>query len=426
MTTRKKNAAGKNKTSVKQPITTAFCTQNKGSGTEKSAKRKMKSAKREDQNASIEEQIALLESQIALLQAQSAECKMQSEDANQNHSALCASRSALHASPSLSPSAPLAPPELESVTAIGSQFLRVSWKPVAGAKGYVIQWGTNVAITSNSGSRTVASSVTEGGVQGSLSAFVSGLAANTTYYVHIRAVSDTGSDNSDFSASMSAKTGIAGGDDNVMFLQSWLGELQTLTGNFTTLLPQLETTELNTADRMRLNGSGVRRYGFIEKTADISGEFPQFWPAFGGGTEELTVMVREIEVLRNLLVWFRWGARVAQDLLLLTGDEAFRLAGSYYTAARDGARRRNPEAQQVFHMLQLFWNRRRRTSDEPTEQELERDFRALLRGTKDGEIIVKNESDSIVKGEKVIIDNTQRKPRGGVKVVEKAEGNREF
>ena len=133
-------------------------------------------------------------------------------------------------------------------------------------------------------------------------------------------------------------------------------------------------------------------------------------------------------MLRNLLVWFRFAARVVQDLLLIAGDEAFRTAGTYYTLARDGARRRNPDAQQVFEMLRLFWKRPRRTSEEPTIPEVERDVRALIRGTKDGNISVSNESDSVVKGEKVIIDNTNatsaitlRKPRGGVKVVERGK-----
>ena len=119
-------------------------------------------------------------------------------------------------------------------------------------------------------------------------------------------------------------------------------------------------------------------------------------------------MVQEIEVLRNLLVWFRWGARVVQDLLLISGDDALRVASSYYTTARDGARRKNSEALQVFQMLQLFWRRRRRTSGEPTEKEVMRDLRTLLRGTKDGEIIVRNESDRVVKGERVVIDHTQK------------------
>jgi hypothetical protein len=100
-------------------------------------------------------------------------------------------------------------------------------------------------------------------------------------------------------------------------------------------------------------------------------------------------------------------------LLLLAGDEAFRIAVSYYTAAREGARRRNPEAQQVFHILQLFFHRRRRTTGEPTQPEVMRDARALMRGTREGSILIENQGDRVVKGGRVVIDNTVRKPRGG-------------
>ena len=67
-----------------------------------------------------------------------------------------------------------------------------------------------------------------------------------------------------------------------------------------------------------------------------------------------------------------------------------------------------PEAEQVFNMLQLFWQRPRRTSGEPTQPEVMRDVRVLLRGTKDGEVVIRNESDQIVKGEKVVVDNTYK------------------
>jgi len=58
---------------------------------------------------------------------------------------------------------------------------------------------------------------------------------------------------------------------------------------------------------------------------------------------------------------------------------------------------------------------------EPTIPEVLRDTCALLHGTKDWEITISNESDQVVKGEKIIIDNTMRKPRCGVKVVERGE-----
>jgi len=210
------------------------------------------------------------------------------------------------------------------------------------------------------------------------------------------------------------------------FLQTWLDELQVMFGNFSELVPELGNTVLDTTDRRRLLGSGVRRYGFIEKTADVAEEYPQFWPAFVTDTGELKERVDEIEVLRNLLVWFRYASRIVGDLLLVAGDDAFRLAGSYYATARDGARRKVPEAMQVFQLLQLFWKHPRRMTEEPTMRELERDFNALMHGTKDGQIAVANESPHVSGGMREVVDNVQRRTagrnapctRGGVKVVE--------
>jgi len=194
-------------------------------------------------------------------------------------------------------------------------------------------------------------------------------------------------------------------NNTATFLQTWLEEQHIMFKNFAELVPQLESTELNSADRRRLNGSGVRRYGFIEKTADVAGEFPQIWPGLVDDNGKLKELVGEIEVLRNLFVWFRYLSRVVQDLLLLAGDDAFRLAGAYYTAARDGARRKNPEAQQVFDMLRLFWRRPRRTSTEPTERELRRDFKRLIHGKADGDIFAKHESPHVSGGVHEVIDN---------------------
>jgi len=197
-------------------------------------------------------------------------------------------------------------------------------------------------------------------------------------------------------------------NNTATFLQTWLEEQHIMFENFAEMIPQLETTELSSADRRRLNGSGVRRYGFIEKTADIAGEFPQIWPGLVDDNGKLKELVGEIEVLRNLFVWFRYLSRVVQDLLLIAGDDAFRLSGSYYAAARDGARRKNPEAQQVFDMLRLFWRRPRRTSTEPTERELRRDFNALMRGRKDGTIAIENESPRMTGGVREVIDDVHR------------------
>ena len=118
----------------------------------------------------------------------------------------------------------------------------------------------------------------------------------------------------------------------------------------------------------------MRRYGFIDKVSDTAADFPLFWPESVNGVSgsvdfqsRLKERLREIETLRSLLVWSRYVSRVIGDLLLLAGDDAFRMANASVRAA---ARSNLPEAVQVFQLLRQFWRRQRRASDEPTEQEL--------------------------------------------------------
>jgi hypothetical protein len=113
-------------------------------------------------------------------------------------------------------------------------------------------------------------------------------------------------------------------------------------------------------------------------------DYPQFWPSYTDSItdrETMKDLLREIEVLRNLLILYESGSRMILDQLLTVGNEAFRLANMYYASVRNAARQQIPDAEAVFRMLQLFWRRRRRVSDAPTEQEVLRDVRALLRGS---------------------------------------------
>jgi len=184
-------------------------------------------------------------------------------------------------------------------------------------------------------------------------------------------------------------------------------------------LPGYEDILLSPADRRRSLGSGVRRYGYIDKVSDTALEYPQFWPAYTSNPERLKELIREIEVLRNLLVYFETDARIILDQLLEAGNEAFRLANVYYGAVRQAARQQNPQGETLYRMLKLFWKRRRRTTDEPTEMEVERDAKGLLHGTKEGSLLITNESDRVTKGVKTVVDETTSvKQHGGMKVAE--------
>jgi len=258
-----------------------------------------------------------------------------------------------------------------------------------------------------------------------------------TYYVGIRADAAAQDTTSNYSIAMMVVMPEASLSETVTELQRCLDELQILNRQFFPLLLLPDDEVLSSAERMRLQGSGVRRYGYVDKLSDIAAEYPQFWPAFvggdddaGGGSEQLKTLIREIEVLRNLVIALRNGAQKAEDMLLLVGNDAFRLANFYYRNVRDAARSKLPEAQQVFAMLKQFWNKRRRikavpthsnAGRSPTERQVQRDANALIHGTADGSLYLENESDHFVEGEKTVIDNVRPKQRGGVRVEEREE-----
>ncbi|MCL2289196.1 MAG: hypothetical protein FWC34_00595 [Bacteroidetes bacterium] len=157
------------------------------------------------------------------------------------------------------------------------------------------------------------------------------------------------------------------------------------------------------AERRRLLGSGIRRYGFIDKVSDLAAGNPEFVPPFMN-LEDLKDLIRQIEILRNTSANLQQLLRMVNDELLVDGDEAYRLALMYYNSVRDAARRRVPGAAALLNMLRPFFSRSRRRSDEPTEKEIERDVKALLHGTKDGEIIVKNENPTTSGGVHEVVD----------------------
>jgi hypothetical protein len=310
---------------------------------------------------------------------------------------------------------------LDSVTVSGARSINVTWKPVVNASGYRVQYSPDPEFQMN------VSTVTTGVAANAVT--LRGLRENTIYNVRVQATgSSTGGVGSGafidsmFSPEMTATTGIGTDNEIATHLQTWLDDQQALLQNASQLVPELGDTVLSPSDRRRLLGSGVRRYGFIDKVSDTSVAYPQFWPDYtDNGDEQLKTIIREIEVLRNLLVFYESGARTIQDLLLIRGDAALRLANTYYVTVREASRRQVPDAAAVFQLLRLFWKRPRNASEEPTQRQTMRNIKGLLNGTREGEMFIGNESDNVTKGKRTIVDKTRKKPRGEVKVVEHEE-----
>jgi len=176
-----------------------------------------------------------------------------------------------------------------------------------------------------------------------------------------------------------------------------LGEFYNISGD----------VALSDADRRRLLGSGVRRYGFMDKVSDVGLANTDFAPPFLN-LVTLKDLIRQIETLRNISTTLQQLVRLNSDLLLTAGDDAFRMALLYYTAVREAARGRVPGARAIFETLRLFFKRTRNTSTEPTEPEVERDVKALLHGKKDGKIVIENETPKTKGGKHLVVDETHK------------------
>jgi len=187
-----------------------------------------------------------------------------------------------------------------------------------------------------------------------------------------------------------------------------LEKLQTLLNGANTLLQDNSPdVALSEAERRRLLGSGVRRYGFIDKVSDFAVANPDFIPPYMD-EQALKDAIRQIELLRDVSANLQQMLRITNDDLLIVGDEAYRIALMYYNSVKEAANRRVPGAEAIFRILRAFFSRSRRAKDAPTEMEVERDVKALLHGKKDGEIIVKNETPQTTGGVHEVIDDVHK------------------
>jgi len=177
-----------------------------------------------------------------------------------------------------------------------------------------------------------------------------------------------------------------------------------------------ELINLTPVQRRRLMGAGMRRYGFIDKLSDVITNTKY-------ESNEIKNCLRLIEVVRNISVILETALRTNNDILLTLGNDAYRMALIIYRQIQIDSREGDAIAQTLFEILRKFFRPMgKRTSEEPTEAEVERDIKALLHGHKDGEIIVKNERDRIIKGNRTVVDETH-KEHAGFKATEQGEIN---
>jgi hypothetical protein len=191
------------------------------------------------------------------------------------------------------------------------------------------------------------------------------------------------------------------------------GQVQDLLGDFS----QVEdvNSTLSQAERKRLIGAGVRNYGFIDKAYDIARDNPTFLPPFLSA-QDIWQDMHSFEEIRQLVMVLEKFLQSATECMMVRGDQCFRDALRIYDSLREMTKNRVPNAKPLFESLMSFFRKRRKPGEaEPTEKELERDFHALMHGTKDGEIVIKNEKPHLVGGKRVVIDKMRSNRRGEMK-----------
>ena len=188
--------------------------------------------------------------------------------------------------------------------------------------------------------------------------------------------------------------------------------MQTFTGKL--------NFELTDIERRRLIKSGIRNYGFLDKASDLALQHEELRPP-KFDAEDFKDLIRDLEFIRDVLSLIRGFDRSVSNALFVYGNEAFRKALRFYNSVRELARTGDPDAVAVFNMLRPFFSRPRRTSEEPTEPEMERDVRALLHGKKDGRIVIENEKPHLVGGKHVVVDEAHKAHHGAWKETEKGE-----
>jgi hypothetical protein len=161
-------------------------------------------------------------------------------------------------------------------------------------------------------------------------------------------------------------------------------------------------------ERMRMNGLGIRNYGFTQTALANASRNPQFIPSYLN-IDDWRAAISDFQSKRDILAAIRQFEQLVRDGLRVPADAAFSFALEYYGALQEAARRGAPGAAVEFAELRTFFRSRgNRINSEtpPTKAQLEKDIHALLDGKKDGEIVIRNKRAHLVGGEHEVIDRT--------------------
>jgi hypothetical protein len=185
--------------------------------------------------------------------------------------------------------------------------------------------------------------------------------------------------------------------------------IDSITNNILEVIDQLDsyTANLRALDRMRHNGVGLKRQGFIEAAFRLSTKFPQYFPHWLD-TAKFQSDLDLFNAIRSLVEVCRSLEEKAWNINVESSDMIYTNALEYYSQVQDAANRRIDSAESIYAELHGFFRRGPMEMDQPTKKQVKRDINALERGTKDGEVIIRNIRPKTSGGKREVIDETFR------------------
>jgi len=164
---------------------------------------------------------------------------------------------------------------------------------------------------------------------------------------------------------------------------------------------------LRALDRMRLNGVGIKKLGFIERAYELALENTEFLPhyltieRFGADLQYFMDFRSLTDVTAQLREQF-W------NITIKSADIAYTDALEFYSSVREAAKRRVDAAETLYAALSPFFKRHRMENEDgtaaPTKKQALRDFKGLESGKHDGILVIENQKPQMTGGKRKIID----------------------
>jgi len=177
------------------------------------------------------------------------------------------------------------------------------------------------------------------------------------------------------------------------------------------------------SERRRFASMGIKRAGFVRKAFELWQINEQFAPGYIT-IDEMIELNESFDNYTKIVTTAQELIDLATDARIAYSSDLFRFALSFYDNVKQAATiSRMPEALAIYRTLNPFFRRTKNTAttgETLTEKQLVKDAKALIKGKKDGKMVLENEKPHIEKGKHIVIDEIGSVHEKG-KITEKFE-----